>query len=222
MTSKTEAIFTCKNFGSRWLPNEQPAVGINTVLKKQQGDTLLSLQFNDASLRDPRRGTGVWLAAEKNLRPGVKGTVAYNVGARDTLASVTADSTALGYNTSLKLAYQRNTDAWVVQETWNADKNNKLVGTYDFSRRQDLFSYEHTRGPLRLGAQYSFKADKAVLLAERKRGVDTFVASYSVRDQDTMLSWQRKPFKAVVRGKAHDGGLKGATMALVVTHEFVL
>lgn len=29
---------------------------------------------------------------------------------------------------------------------------------YDFSRRQDLFSYEHTRGPLRLGAQYSFKA----------------------------------------------------------------
>jgi hypothetical protein len=168
MTSKTEAIFTCKNFGSRWLPNEQPAVGINTVLKKQQGDTLLSLQFNDASLRDPRRGTGVWLAAEKNLRrercrggwnlwcaavhlltalpaelstsnvtvcsppcpaAGVKGTVAYNVGARDTLASVTADSTALGYNTSLKLAYQRNTDAWVVQETWNADKNNKLVGT---------------------------------------------------------------------------------------------
>jgi hypothetical protein len=39
------------------------------------------------------------------------------------------------------------------------------------------------------------QADKAVLLAERKRGVDTFVASYSVRDQDTMLSWQRKPFK---------------------------
>jgi hypothetical protein len=28
--------------------------------------------------------------------------------------------------------------------------------------------------------------------------------------------------QAVVRGKAHDGGLKGATMALVVTHEFVL
>jgi hypothetical protein len=67
MTSKAEAIFTCKRFNSNLLPNDKPDVGINTVLKKRQGDATLSLQFSDASLRDPKSGKGLILAAEKPL-----------------------------------------------------------------------------------------------------------------------------------------------------------
>ena len=67
MTSKAEASFVCKSFGSNLLPSGTPEVGISTVLKKKQGDATLSLQFNDATLRDPKSAKGVVLTAEKPL-----------------------------------------------------------------------------------------------------------------------------------------------------------
>ena len=60
----------CKSFGSNLLPNGGPEVGVSTVLKKRQGDATLSLQFNDATLRDPKSAKGVVLTAEKPLGGG--------------------------------------------------------------------------------------------------------------------------------------------------------
>lgn len=60
---------------------------------------------------------------------GVKGTVAYNVGAKDALATVTVDKVVGGKDLSLKASYQTSGNVWVVQETWKVDKDNKLVGT---------------------------------------------------------------------------------------------
>ena len=68
MTSKAEALFTFKSFGSNGLPSEAPVVGISTV--KRQGDATLSLQLNDSTLRDPKSLKGVVLAAEKPLGGG--------------------------------------------------------------------------------------------------------------------------------------------------------
>jgi hypothetical protein len=59
----------------------------------------------------------------------VKGTVAYNVGAKDALATVTIDRVVSGNDLSLKASYQTSGNVWVVQETWKFDKANKLVGT---------------------------------------------------------------------------------------------
>jgi hypothetical protein len=67
MTSKAEALFVCKSFDSNLLPNASPEVAVATLLKKKQGDATFSLQFSDATLRDPRSGKGLVVAAEKPL-----------------------------------------------------------------------------------------------------------------------------------------------------------
>ena len=69
-TSKAEASLVVKSFGSNMLPTGAPTVGVSTLLKKKEGDTTLSLQFNDATLRDPKSGRGVVLTAEKPLGGG--------------------------------------------------------------------------------------------------------------------------------------------------------
>lgn len=55
--------------------------------------------------------------------------MAYNVGAKDALATVTVDKVVGGKDLSLKASYQTSGNVWVVQETWKVDKDNKLVGT---------------------------------------------------------------------------------------------
>ena len=67
MTSKAEATFVCKSFGSNLLPAEAPQVGVVTNLKKKNGDALFTLTFNDATLRDPKSGKGAVLSVEKPL-----------------------------------------------------------------------------------------------------------------------------------------------------------
>ncbi|EFN57639.1 expressed protein [Chlorella variabilis] len=222
MTSKAEALFTFKSFGSNGLPSEAPVVGISTVLKKRQGDATLSLQLNDSTLRDPKSLKGVVLAAEKPLGAGVKGTIAYNAGAKDTIATVTIDKKLNGNDLSLKGSYQFAGDVFILQETWKFNKQNKLVGTYNFAKEEAVFSLEHTRGSLKLGALYSLKTEKPVVSIEKKRGKDTFSAAYGIKDEATTLSWQHKPFKTIVRGKAGKGGVKGVTAAVLITHEFEL
>lgn len=71
MTSKAEATLVCKSFdGPCFLPNKKPDMGIKTVLKKKAGDATLSLEFNDATLRDPKSLKGLALVAEKPLGGG--------------------------------------------------------------------------------------------------------------------------------------------------------
>ena len=39
------------------------------------------------------------------------------------------------------------------------------------------------------------QAEKGVVSAEKKRGKNTFAATYGVQDQATTLSWTNKPLK---------------------------
>jgi hypothetical protein len=83
MTSKAEASFVCKSFGSNLLPNDSPEVGISAVFKKKQRDATLGLQLNDATLRDPKSAKGVVLSLEKPLGGGCRrGCVGTRAGGR--------------------------------------------------------------------------------------------------------------------------------------------
>ena len=142
-----------------------------------------------------------------------------------------------------------------------------------------MFSYEHTRGTLKLGATYSLKvgarrlagsprlagmeqrmpaalrrasvcllqvhapacsrtqhahsphraltlplgtapqAEKPILSVEKKRGKDTFAASYSYKDEAASLSWTQKPFKARAGGgAAAAGGPRGRAPGMQGRH----
>ncbi|PRW59190.1 outer envelope pore chloroplastic [Chlorella sorokiniana] len=224
MTSKAEASFVCKSFGANLLPDKAPEVGVKTVLKKKQGDATLSLELNDATLRDPKSLKGLALVAEKPLGSGVKGELRVVPASKDVLGVVSIDKKWLDNDVTLKLAYLRSTkgDVVTIEETWKFDKQNKLVGRYNFAKEEAVFKYEHTRGSLKMAAEYNMQAEKALVSAEKKRGKNTFAASYGVQDQAATLSWTNKPLKVVVRGKAGSEGVKGVQATLLVTKEFEL
>ncbi len=67
MTSKAEAALTFKGFGSKLVPSEVTGPGVNVQLKKRAEDFLLTLAFNDATLRDPKAANGLVLSAERKL-----------------------------------------------------------------------------------------------------------------------------------------------------------
>lgn len=65
-SSSATAAFTFKNF-KKALPPVDADVGITTILKKKRDDLTFSLQFSDASLKDPKGGQGILISAEKPL-----------------------------------------------------------------------------------------------------------------------------------------------------------
>ena len=48
-------------------------------------------------------------------------------------------------------------DVVTIEETWKFDKQNKLVGRYNFTKEEAVFKYEHTRGTLKLAAEYNLQ-----------------------------------------------------------------
>ncbi|KAL4444918.1 hypothetical protein ABPG77_003968 [Micractinium sp. CCAP 211/92] len=220
MTSKAEAALTFKGFGSKLVPSEVTGPGVNVQLKKRAEDFLLTLAFNDATLRDPKAANGLVLSAERKLGSGVKGTLAYIPAANDALATLQVDKRVNDSDLTLKAAYQLRGDVFTVEETWKFDPQNKLVGKYNFAKEELVFSYEHTRGSLKLGAQYNLKTEKPLLSAEKKEGKHTLAAIYSPKDDAATLSWQLKPAKLVLSGKTGRRGFTDVTAKLLVTHEF--
>lgn len=218
--SKAEAGLTIKGFGSNLVPTEVSTPSAVVQLKKRSGDVLYTLQFNEASLQAPRDLKGVVLSAERKLEGGVKATVAYSPAKEDVLATVTVDKKVNDNDLTLKATYQKQGDVFQLEETWKFDKNNKLIGKYNFKTEEVAFAVEHTRGSLKLGASYARNANKAVVSAEKKRGKDTWVASYCPMDEATLLSWQHKPCKLVLKGKAGQSGVKGVTATVLVTKDF--
>lgn len=75
MTSSAVATFNVKNL-TLGVPPGDTDVAIGTTLKKRFDDTTLSFSFTDASLKDPARGQGIVLGAERKLT----GTSQPNVG----------------------------------------------------------------------------------------------------------------------------------------------
>jgi hypothetical protein len=66
MTSTAVATFNVKNL-KPGVPPGDTDVAIGTTLKKRFEDTTLSFSFTDASLKDPARGQGIIVAAERKL-----------------------------------------------------------------------------------------------------------------------------------------------------------
>ena len=64
--SSAAATFTVKNFKGA-LPPGDTDVGIHTVLKKKFDDTTLCFAFTDATLKDPTKGQGIFVSAERKL-----------------------------------------------------------------------------------------------------------------------------------------------------------
>ncbi|KAL4448060.1 hypothetical protein ABPG75_005279 [Micractinium tetrahymenae] len=220
MTSKVEAAVIVKGFGSNLLPTEVSSPGLNFQLKKRAEDFLFTLGFSDATIANPKAAKGLVLSAEKKLGSGVKGTLAYTPSAKDALATLQVDKRVNDSDLTLKATYQLRGDVVTVEETWKFDRQNKLVGKYNFAKEELVFSYEHTRGTLKLGGQYNLKSEKPLLSLEKKQGKHTLTATYSPKDDATTLSWQRKPAKIVLSGKAGKGGVKDVAAKLMVTHEF--
>lgn len=52
-------------------------------------------------------------------------------------------------------------DVVTIEETWKFDKQNKLVGRYNFTKEEAVFKYEHTRGTLKLAAEYNLQVRQA-------------------------------------------------------------
>lgn len=220
MTSKGEAALTFKGFGSNLVPSEVSGPAVNLQLKKRAEDFVFTLGLTDATLKDPRAGKGLVLSAERKLGSGVKGTLAYYPAAKDAITTLQVDKVVNNNDLTLKATYQLRGDVVTVEETWKFDKQNKLVGKYNFAKEELVFSYEHTRGTLKLGGQYNLKTEKPLLSAEKKEGKHTLAATYSPKDDAATLSWQLKPAKLVVSAKAGKGGVKDVTAKLLVTHEF--
>lgn len=220
MTSKAEATFTCKSFGSNLLPKDAPEVKVVTQFKKKNGDSLFTLQLNDDTLRGPQSMKGVVLSVEQKMKGGVKGTLAYMPAKKDAIGTLQVEKRVNDSDLTLKATYQLKGDVLTVSETWKFDKNNKIVGTYNFAKEELVASAEHIRGSLKLGGQYSFKSEKPLLSLEKKQGKDTLTATYAPKDEAAVLTWQHKPFKTVLKGKAGKGGFTAESASLVLTKEF--
>lgn len=59
---------------------------------------------------------------------GVKGSLAYDVGARNPIAAVTVNRTINGSDVQLRGIYRRNGDVFILEEQWKVDKNTRVNG----------------------------------------------------------------------------------------------
>lgn len=59
---------------------------------------------------------------------GLKATLAHDVGAGNSVASVTLNRLVNGSDVQVKAIYKRTGDVFILEEQWKVDKNNRING----------------------------------------------------------------------------------------------
>lgn len=201
MTSTNSITFTAKKFNGLSLPVDRE-IGFVSVFKKKIDDVgTFTLSLSDASLKDLRSGQSVIVALERSIGDNFKATCAYDIGGKATTASVNLSKPINDNDLSLTATYKQQGSQFILQESWKFwDKKNKLGGSYNFANEEAIFSYDYIKDAWTLGAMYNVQKEAPTLTVSKKQGKDTVAVSMGVRDRSVAMSWNRKPFKAVVKG----------------------
>lgn len=208
MTSTNSLTLTAKKFDGLSFPAERE-IGFVSVFKKKISDVgTFSLSLSDASLKDLRSGQSVIVGLERNLADNVKASAAYDIGRKSTTASVNLSKPINDNDLSLTATYKQQGNQFSLQESWKFwDKKAKLSGFYNFATEEAIFAYDYLKDAWTLSAMYNVQKEAPTFTVSKKQGKSTVAVSMGVRDRSVAMSWNRKPFKAVIKGNvAAKGG----------------
>ena len=125
----------------------------------------------------------------------------YDVQKRTGTGALTLDKAFdNGSTLQLKGIYHQAGDAFVLQETWKLDANNKLGGSYNFATEEASFAYTYVKDDWAATGRYNFKTDTTMLEVEKRVGKNKYVAFYVPRDEVTTLAWIANPLKVSISG----------------------
>lgn len=130
-----------------------------------------------------------------SLAEGVRGSICYDAGTKNTIGSVTLDKQVNNSDLQLKAVYKQQGEVFILEESWRFDAKNKLSGAYNFATEEATFAYSYTHDAYTATTKYNFQSDQATLEVAKRQGKNLYTASYCPQTEAASLTWAAKPYR---------------------------